>query len=93
MKESKGRCPVSFLWRGDGVGRHLIIAGLVGFLLAIFIKTIVVVTILPHFSIKNLMTISAIFWLVGKILCAVKLVAIGAQKRTRTSTKSNFTRT
>ena len=84
-----GRCPMKFLWQGQGLGKRMMMLGLAFFLLGIVFALISIKAwLLPH---KPLMVVGLVSWMTGKATCFYQ--KFGAQKRTRTSTKKIFTRT
>ncbi len=93
MKQGKNLCPVGFLWRGDGIGLAAMVTGLVGILLVIVVKISARLFFHETLALKEPLAVCIFLWLFGKSVSIAKSLMSGAQKRTRTSTKSNFTRT
>jgi hypothetical protein len=85
-KEEKTLCPLGFLWRAPHAGAGVMKAGLVGILLSLFIKLSLELLGYNFIYLRELLLFSCLAWVTGKLVG-------GAQKRTRTSTKKNFTRT
>ncbi len=77
---------MSFLWRGSHKGAFIIKLGLGLFLGTLFIQITFWLLKIKILFISGLIIFSVVLWIIGKIID-------GAQKRTRTSTKKNFTRT
>lgn len=89
----KGLCPIGFLWRGDGIGVIFMRAGLLLAFLGALLKVSFLMFWPEPVSFREYFAVATIVWLLGKCLCALTYLKSGAQKRTRTSTKKNFTRT